>query len=261
MNWLRYNDPTDDHLGGAQRTPPPWRVLGNRAVVAGLVLLILAVMAGVLAMGCAPRLDVDVPPIAPPSPPVLPPVAPPASATPAAAATPAADEVARLRADLAAAEIRAEREAAQARADERTKRQAPLVALLSWGLLVGGAVALLGAVALGLSFSRWVSWIPGGRGTALAVIASGIGLIALSIVLAEALDYAWLLIAAAALGVVVVVVWIAFVAIRQTAAHGDRVAPATTDDERQKAGEQSAFEQSRAGVRGVINFARKWGRK
>lgn len=191
------------------------------------------------------------------------PSVPPAEASPTGTATVPAvgdSDLPTLRARLASAQAAVTAAEANGKAQAREQAERPLRALLTWAQWAGGALALLGVLALGLSLSPWASWIPGGRATAVAAIATGAGTIFLARSLAAALDLAWLPWVLLAIGVLGAVAWIAWLAIRETAAHADRVAPATTDDDRRAAGQQSAAAQARAGVRGLINLIRPRGR-
>jgi hypothetical protein len=210
--------------------------------------VLIALALALIALGCSVTEPIR-PPVAPP---IVPPALDPAPVAPAAPPS----EVAKLRALLAAAEaaeveqIKAERAAAQAVAE------APLRSMLSWSQWAGGALLILGVLALGLSLSPWGRWIPGGTGTAATVSLTGVGVTVAARSLAAVLDLAWLPWAILACGVLAVVCWVAYLAIRATARHADRVEPATTAEAIAEAKRESAAEQAQAGVRGVIALAR-----
>lgn len=187
------------------------------------------------------------------------PIKPPAPTVQPAAPNSQPSEVAKLRAALAAAEvadaerIEAERQAAKAAAE------APLRSMLSWSQWAGGALLILGVLALGLSLSPWGSWIPGGTGTAVTAALTGVGVTVAARSMSAVLDLAWLPWAILAAGALAVVAWVGWVAIRATARHADRVEPATTETALAMARAESVADQSRAGVRGLIQFVRgKW---
>ena len=146
-------------------------------------------------------------------------------------------------------------EATKAEAARETAER-PLRDMLSWAQWAGGALSVLGVIALGLTFSPWGSWIPGGRTTALCGVGTGVGVIFLARSIGTALDVAWLPLALLVAGVAVACGWVAWLTIRETAAHADRVAPATTPDAIKAAGDASALAQTQKGVRWLINAVR-----
>jgi hypothetical protein len=243
--------------GGAPRRPQAWRTLGRRAITAGIVLLILGCLAGIIALsGCARSLS------------------PGSAAGPAAsggAIGPVAGEGAGASGltldDLRAAVDRTAGLYAQAkaaldsrersvRAQEQAARDKAQRDTLAWAERLGYLAALLGVVALGVTFSPWASWIPGGRVTAGLVIGTGIAVSQLSRVLAAMLALTWLLWVIIAIGATAVAAWIVWVVIRETAAHGDRMEFAVTPEQVADAKKISIADQARAGVRGLIRLAR-----
>jgi hypothetical protein len=273
MTWLR-DDPRDDHLGGAPRTPPRWRTLGHRAITAGIVLLILACLAGIIALsGCARSLGAQA--LAYIEDPAkqaeaCAPAEDPAD-TPADSATSTLDDLraavdrtaglyAQAQAALASREASVRKQEQEKRDKEREQEQAARDKaqrdLLAWAERLGYLAALLGVVALGVTFSPWASWIPGGRVTAGLVIGTGIAVSQLSRVLAAMLALTWLLWVIIAIGATAVAAWIVWVVIRETAAHGDRMEFAVTPEQVADAKKISIADQARAGVRGLIRLAR-----
>jgi hypothetical protein len=262
VTWLR-DDPLDDHLGGAPRTPPRWRTLGHRAITAGIVLLIIACLAGICALsGCARGLVESLG-----SPLPLPVATPPAGEGTGAPGTATSSTLDDLRAAVdRTAGLYAQAKAAldsrerTVRAQEQAARDKAQRDTLAWAERLGYVAALLGVVALGVTFSPWASWIPGGRVTAGLVIGIGIAVSQLSRVLAAMLSLTWLLWVAIALGATALAAWIVWVVVRETAAHGDRMESATTPQQVTDAKKISIADQARAGVRGLIRLAR-WKRK
>lgn len=219
------------------------------------VLLIALLM--VLQGGCAPEM---------PSLPRTMAVVPPAD--PVAVTAQAPDEitapvldgyaaiVARARAALATAQANQEAALDAARRATLAKAEAPLRALLSWSQYAGGALALVGVLGLGLAMTPWAAWIPGGRATAGIVIATGVGVLIAARAFSAALSLAWLPWLVLALGALVALAYVAWQAVGLVARHADRIEPALTPGEIAAAKAQSASEQARAGLRGIIQAVR-----
>jgi hypothetical protein len=143
------------------------------------------------------------------------------------------------------------------RADEQAKRDKSQRDTLAWAERIGYVAALLGVVAWGITFSPWASWIPGGRVTAGIVIVAGVAVSQVARVLAALLTLTWLPWVLLACGIAGSAAWVVWLSIRETAAHGDRIEPATTPEQIAAAKAASAAAQTRAGVRGLINLARR----
>jgi hypothetical protein len=181
MTWLRRNDPSDDHLGGAPRRAPSWRSLGSRALTAGLVLLIVATIAGILILsGCA---DQPAPPRVPAADQAADLRAREADHRQQAAAVATSDPTAaalhqRLAVELAqlATEAEARAQTQQADLDRRTAEAAAQSEARQWRTITRwlglGAIVAAGLVG-GL-----LSWLAGPRlGVPVALILAGTGLL------------------------------------------------------------------------------------
>jgi hypothetical protein len=245
----------------------------RRLEVAGIVLLILACIAGIVALsGCGrslvESLGSPMPPLSAATPAAGESTGAPAEA-PAATSTlddlrAAVDRTAGLYAQAKAAldsrerAVRAEEQAKRDKAqrDEQAARDKAQRDTLAWAERIGYVAALLGIVAWGITFSPWASWIPGGRVTAGIVIVAGVAVSQVARVLAALLTLTWLVWVLAAVGATAAAAWIVWVIVRETAAHGDRIEPAVTPDQVAAAKAASAAAQTRAGVRGLIRLAR-----
>ena len=185
-----------------------------------------------------------------PAVPAVPAVSTTGAPTEPPAAGPLADERARLKGELAQVE-------AKIAAEATAKAEAPLRALLVWSLWAGGALAILGTIALGLTFSPWGAWIPGGKGTAVAAVATGGAVVVLSRALIVAIGLAWLPWLVLGLGALAGLAYVAILAIRATARHADRMEKAETDDDVVSSKLASIRDQAASGLHSLIKVARK----
>ena len=227
------------------------------ALAHALVCVLLISLLLVLHGGCAPSIPTIPRPVA-----VMP------SVDAGAVTAPAPDEitdpgldgfaavVARARAALATAQANQEAALEATRRATQARAEAPLRGLLSWALYAGGALALLGVLALGVALTPWASWIPGGKTTAGIMIVTGGAVLIAAQAMTTALSLAWLPWLVLALGALVALAYVAWQAVRLVARHADRVEPAISPGEIAAAKAQSASEQARAGLRGIIQVVR-----
>jgi hypothetical protein len=166
------------------------------------------------------------------------------------------DERSALLGRLAALDAGERARAAAVKKEAAEAAERPLRSLLTWGIWAGGALSIVGTLAMGLCFSPWGSWIPGGKGTAAAAIGTGLSVIFLAKSIVTALAYVWVLWVVLGIGVFGILVWVGVLAIRATARHADRVAGEMTPEGVILATEASVDDQMKSGVRWLINAAR-----
>jgi uncharacterized membrane protein len=150
-------------------------------LVGGVICWALIAWAILAPAGCADATPPRPVPVAPPPPPVIlppapPPIDPPADPLPALRA-----ERDQLRADLAAVDSRL-------RSAEAEARVAPLRALTTWAMWIGGIAALAGVVGL-ILLRVGAPWMPVGGRFCVGVAVAGLGLVVAAAGLAQALPW------------------------------------------------------------------------